>query len=638
MKRNKRKFTKIVSLKKDGIEISESATDTLFVSNSSHLVGVPFESLELLFRRFDPCCAFTVYPTNKSYSLVHFSAVNLAIAARNTLNGTKPKDFPSENAAPIHLFFVRQKAAYRSPPAALPNGLKIVPDFISAQHESELEQFVAKCLAERTNIQELKNRHVFHFGYVFNYSENNATDEAPQIPPIFDRIIDEICSKFDCQSADIRPNQITVNVYEPGQGIPLHLDAHSAFEEPIYSLSLLSDVVMEFRDCANSARRASAHLPRRSILSLCGDVRYRHKHGILTRQYDVHPSSNRLLKRQRRISITFRTVRRLPCQCPYVEFCDWDRAGRLRIPSGECDGRQLEQQYVAKVYDAIAPHFDLTRHSNWRCVVAFLASLPRGASLLDVGCGNGKYLLHSDALTKFGCDISSNLLRITTRKGCANVFCADALQLPVRDGAFDAAISVAVVHHFSTRRRRVRALSELLRVVRSGGRVLVTAWAMEQFSPNEVPSIYTSKMRANKATDVEDGDDGQLQIAEDAVGKMLRIHDGKQFKQQDMLVPWSSSNNSGDQKKQTEEEDGQKQYGQKDYFRYYHLFTKSEFSDLIDSEFPNCCDIESESYDEGNWRDLYGMMPHFGTGTIIARRIGTFFRSHPSTDNGSIGF
>ena len=45
-----------------------------------------------------------------------------------------------------------------------------------------------------------------------------------------------------------------------------------------------------------------------------------------------------------------------------------------------------------RVYDAIAPHFSGTRHSPWPRVCHFLSSLPPGAVLADVGCGNGKYL------------------------------------------------------------------------------------------------------------------------------------------------------------------------------------------------------------------------------------------------------
>jgi hypothetical protein len=68
-------------------------------------VGVPIESLEELFAKFDPNCSFTVYPRTKSYSFVQFSDVQIAKCAKSELDGTKPETFPSENP-PISLLFV----------------------------------------------------------------------------------------------------------------------------------------------------------------------------------------------------------------------------------------------------------------------------------------------------------------------------------------------------------------------------------------------------------------------------------------------------------------------------------------------------------------------------------------------------
>lgn len=57
---------------------------------------------------------------------------------------------------------------------------------------------------------------------------------------------------------------------------------------------------------------------------------------------------------------------------------------------------------------------------------------------------------------------------------------ADNLTLPVRDDSFDAALSIAVIHHFATTERRVRAIRELARILRIGGRLMISVWAMEQ--------------------------------------------------------------------------------------------------------------------------------------------------------------
>lgn len=60
------------------------------------------------------------------------------------------------------------------------------------------------------------------------------------------------------------------------------------------------------------------------------------------------------------------------------------------------------------------------------------------------------------------------------------VLMCDNLSLPFRDESFDAVLSIAVVHHFATTDRRVQALRELARVLRIGGKLIISVWAMEQ--------------------------------------------------------------------------------------------------------------------------------------------------------------
>lgn len=66
------------------------------------------------------------------------------------------------------------------------------------------------------------------------------------------------------------------------------------------------------------------------------------------------------------------------------------------------------------------------------------------------------------------------------KKNFFKVLTCDNLSLPFRDESFDAVLSIAVVHHFSTTERRVRAIKELARVLRIGGRLIISVWAMEQ--------------------------------------------------------------------------------------------------------------------------------------------------------------
>ena len=53
-----------------------------------------------------------------------------------------------------------------------------------------------------------------------------------------------------------------------------------------------------------------------------------------------------------------------------------------------------------QVYDQIADHFSSTRHSAWPRVKRFLDAIPVGSLVLDLGCGNGKYLFEQASIFK----------------------------------------------------------------------------------------------------------------------------------------------------------------------------------------------------------------------------------------------
>ena len=70
---------------------------------------------------------------------------------------------------------------------------------------------------------------------------------------------------------------------------------------------------------------------------------------------------------------------------------------------------EIEKKHVYEVYDKISEHFSHTRYKPWPLVTEFLNSLPDNSFLLDVGCGNGKYLSINEKLITFGTDRSGNL-------------------------------------------------------------------------------------------------------------------------------------------------------------------------------------------------------------------------------------
>lgn len=103
---------------------------------------------------------------------------------------------------------------------------------------------------------------------------------------------------------------------------------------------------------------------------------------------------------------------------------------------------------------------------------------PTGARVLDVGCGPGHavgLLAERYAQSDFvGLDLSPDMIREARRRhdGLANLAFreGDALALPFADASFDVALSLASIKHWP---EPARGLSQMFRVVRPGGSVLV---------------------------------------------------------------------------------------------------------------------------------------------------------------------
>ena len=73
--------------------------------------------------------------------------------------------------------------------------------------------------------------------------------------------------------------------------------------------------------------------------------------------------------------------------------------------------------------------------------------------------------------------VSEHRLHLRNRPA---VVVGDCMSVPFRTSSCDAAICIAVLHHLSTRERRIRCIEELVRIVKPGGLVNVQAWARDQ--------------------------------------------------------------------------------------------------------------------------------------------------------------
>eukprot|EP00467_Chlorarachnion_reptans_P018647 CAMPEP_0114527464 /NCGR_PEP_ID=MMETSP0109-20121206/23633_1 /TAXON_ID=29199 /ORGANISM="Chlorarachnion reptans, Strain CCCM449" /LENGTH=632 /DNA_ID=CAMNT_0001709437 /DNA_START=166 /DNA_END=2064 /DNA_ORIENTATION=- len=557
-------------------------TRYLYVANSCDSSEVAdVKSLGEIFGRFGKV-ELVIPFAKRGFAHVIMGSESEAKVATDALAGESGKKHHSLNRSLYIRFSVPRKqkgkalvvpdTVEESKKMPLPEGLILIPDFIDEEEEKELVNNI-----DSHSWHKDFSRRVQHYGYEFNYGTRNVDPEKPVpggLPLFVKRILPNQTKRRGLSVHDATElaasDQVTVNEYEPGQGIRPHVDTPEAFGTHISSLSLLSDIVMDFR-YPKSTEKKSIILPRRSLLVLTKEARYTWSHGIAHRSFDCLHGN--VVKRSRRVSLTLRRILQTKM----------NTLNPLAAPA-------VERDYVHTFYERIATHFSHTRWNTWPHVVRFLEnSLKRHPHPLvfDVGCGNGKYLASLTELVPekakkavkatqkgtlklraaaIGIDRCENLVRICRERQLESGV-GDALLVPFRSNAADVVLSIAVVHHLSTRERRKKALSELIRILREGGVGIVTAWAKKQ------PK------------------DGR-----------------REFKQQDVLVGWQMPKKFLDErqreKMEIEAEIATSDDGRLMLQRYCHVFEECELKCILEeaaNEMKARISVTKAYHDAGNW-------------------------------------
>jgi demethylmenaquinone methyltransferase / 2-methoxy-6-polyprenyl-1,4-benzoquinol methylase len=143
-----------------------------------------------------------------------------------------------------------------------------------------------------------------------------------------------------------------------------------------------------------------------------------------------------------------------------------------------------EADQVTAMFDEVAEGYDRTRAvlwfgqpGRWGRAVARALELSSGERVLDVAAGTGasSRAVSGNGVEVVGCDRSPGMLRVARRRVPELEFVpGDALDLPFETGSFDAVTISFGLRNIADRRR---ALAEMRRVVRPGGRIVVCEYS-----------------------------------------------------------------------------------------------------------------------------------------------------------------
>ena len=124
------------------------------------------------------------------------------------------------------------------------------------------------------------------------------------------------------------------------------------------------------------------------------------------------------------------------------------------------------------LFDILAPIYDWVIKPRKPEEFASILELPLDGWLLDVGGGTGRV---SSGLVKMVSrlvivDLSEPMLKKAQEKGMKYLVKGKSHILPFKDDEFERVLVVDALHHFSD---QAGAISELLRVLKPGGRMLI---------------------------------------------------------------------------------------------------------------------------------------------------------------------
>ena len=182
-------------------------------------------------------------------------------------------------------------------------GVVYEPEFLRSE---ECERLLADIDARDEQWRDDLRRRVQHYGWRYDYKARAVTADM-RLGPLPDFILPVAERLREGGWFAQTPDQVIVNEYKPGQGIAAHAD-RDCFGPAVATLSLGDRWPMRFTPPEGAGGEPlDLFLDVGSLTVLTDAARTHWHHAILPRHSDPDGQGGRR-KRQRRVSVTFRTV------------------------------------------------------------------------------------------------------------------------------------------------------------------------------------------------------------------------------------------------------------------------------------------------------------------------------------------
>ena len=181
-----------------------------------------------------------------------------------------------------------------------------------------------------------------------------------------------------------------------------------------------------------------------------------------------------------------------------------------------------EPHEVAAMFDAVAQKYDVTNDilslgqtRLWRKAVVNAVAPQVGERILDLAAGTGTSTqpFHTAGAVPIACDFSAGMIEVGRKQYPHLTFVqGDATDLPFEADSFDA---VTISFGLRNVQDTAKALQEMYRVTKPGGRLVVCEFSHPTWSPfRKVYLEYLMKALPTVATKVSSNPDAYVYLAE----------------------------------------------------------------------------------------------------------------------------